>query len=912
MGTRFLRYFFEPRSLVVVGPVAGDDATAITIIRNLVEAGFTGRMDAVALEPAALPEGIVSHAFFDQLPETPDLAIVCAPIDAVESILTQLGEHGIRAAMVFSGPPREDDPECYPRLLKAALQAGVRVLGPECRGLAVPARRFNATYATTALEHGRVAYLGQSGMLGSAMIDWAAGRGLGLSHLVTLGESIDVRLPDLIDYLNNHQGSARALIIHVEYIFDAMHFMTALREASRRRLVLAIKSGRTAQTETASMVATPGIEHRDRVFDAALARAGVVRVSDSDELFEALEVLSRPRARPRGPRLAILSNGLGPAMLALDRLFEQGGKVAEFSDTTRRLLGAEGLDHSLPGRNPIDLGSDATPQRFVRALELLAGDEGVDAVLLIHAPTRMAPSVELAEAVIEFWRHTSVTLFTSWMGLATARPARDACHRVGLATHVSPEKAVRAFMLNIEYQRVQSLLHQTPPALAFDTSEMVRQRCHELIDDAHRRGRDRLTHEETAMALRAYGIATAPALYVQSAEEGRRRFYELEHPVALKAVHRSNCLPFRADRRPDRPAPDLLQDLDTPEAVTEGIRVLKERVEAAMPGEGIYSYCMQPMQRGKQSLQLAVGITRDAVFGPVIVFGLGGYRADVMSDRCIALPPLNMNLAHHLIDSSHAATLIREHSPEPERDFERLAILLTRLSQMCTDLPELRGLEINPLLLNREQLLAVDFALDLGEPAHHAIMPYPEELREQVVLANGWPVTLRPVRGEDADLIREFHTHLSEQSIRYRYFHHKATLSERELAELTQLNYDRQMAFLAEYHAPQGEKYMLGISRVWNDPDNIRTEFAIIIRDDLQGVGLGQRLMKKLIDYCRSVGTLEMVGEVRADNRGMRRLVEKLGFRVRLIPEEQMLELSLRLNEPRSDWQRHRLENLRD
>ncbi|OHV11911.1 GNAT family N-acetyltransferase [Kushneria phosphatilytica] len=912
MGTRFLRYFFEPRSLVVVGPVAEDDATANTIILNLVEAGFRGQLYAVSLDQQRLPEGITGYEALDQLPSTPDLAVVCAPIEKVEDTLSRLGEHDIRAAIVLSGPPREDDPQCYPRILKAALNAGVRVLGPECRGLAVPARRLNATYATTALEHGRVAYLGQSGMLGSAMIDWAAGRGLGLSHLVTLGESIDVRLPDLIDYLNNHQGSARALIVHVEYIFDAMHFMTALREASRRRLVLAIKSGRTSRTETASIAATPGIEHRDRIFDAALARSGVVRVSDSDELFEALEALSRPRARPRGPRLAIIANGLGPAMLALDRLFEQGGKVAEFSETTQALLGVEGLDHSLPGRNPVDLGSDASPQRFVRALEILAADDGVDAILLIHAPTRMAPSLVLAEAVIEFWRHANVTLFTSWMGLATARPARDACHRAGLATHVSPEKAVRAFMLNIEYQQVQSLLYQTPPALAFDTSEMVRQRCHELIDDAHHRGRDRLTHEETAMALSAYGIETAPAIYVQTGEEGRQRFHELDHPVALKAIHRSNCQPFRPDRRPGRPAPDLLQDIETPEAVAEGMQLLAERIENSAPGENIYSFCMQPMQRGKQSLQLAVGISRDAVFGPIILFGLGGYRADVMSDRCIALPPLNMNLAHHLIESSHAARLIREQSPEPERDFERLAILLTRLSQMCTDLPELRCLEINPLLLNRDQLLAVDFALDLGPPAHHAIMPYPEELTECVRLRNGWQVMLRPVRGEDAELIREFHTHLSEESIRYRYFHHKATLSERELAELTQLNYDRQMAFLAEYHSPESEKRMLGISRVWNDPDNIRTEFAIIIRDDLQGLGLGQLLMEKLIAYCRSVGTLEMVGQVRADNRGMRHLVEKLGFRVRLIPEEQMLELSLRLNEPRSDWQRHRLENLND
>ena len=412
--------------------------------------------------------------------------------------------------------------------------------------------------------------------------------------------------------------------------------------------------------------------------------------------------------------------------------------------------------------------------------------------------------------------------------------------------------------------------------------------------------------------LEAYGIPVAQSRYVATPEEGAEAAASFDGPMALKVVHEGNCRPFRYRKHPHRVSAGLLQDLRSPEQVAEGIALLGEQVSEKYPAFKVREYCLQPMQRGKHSLQVCAGVTRDPVFGPVIVFGIGGYKVNILADRQVALPPLNMTLAEDMVDRTHVARLIHEHSSDPHRDIGRLCQLLVKLSQMASDLLELRGMEINPLLLNRDEMVAVDFAMDLGNPARFAIMPYPEELREWVTLKNGWEVEVRPIRAEDAPLITSFHRQLSEESIRFRYFHNKSDLTQRDLSMLSHINYDRQMAFIAEHLREDGSKEMLGVVRVWNDPDNIRTEFSVIIRDDLQGLGIGSLLMNKMIDYCRSVGTLEMIGKIMVDNHPMRALMKHLGFSQRYNMEEQVVDAVLRLNEPESEWQRHRLESLPD
>lgn len=915
MSTRFLPHFFEPRSIVVAGASEKPHSMGGLVMRNLREGGFAGEI--WALNPkgyeAVFGDPCVSRV--SRLPQVPDLAVICSPVETAPELIDRLGRFGVKAALVLSGGAHLDDARgeqgsVRSRMLSAARASGIRVLGPECMGLIVPGRRLNASYASQPVKRGRVAYLGQSGMLGNAMIDWAAGRGIGFSHLLTLGDSVDVMLPDLIDYINQY-APTQAILLHLERILDAQHLMTAMRDASRHRLVLAIKSGRTVESDISNLPATPGIANRDQVFDAAFARAGVVRVDDSDELFDALETLSRMKPL-RGDRLAVVSNGLGPAMLAIDKLISAGGRLATFEASTQRRLRQEQRDRSKPGENPVDLGGLATPAHFVEALELVAADPGVDAVLVVHAPTRLAPSVETARTVIDARKRFKRNLLTSWMGLEEALSARHECNQAGIPTYISPEKAIKAFMHMVDYQRVQALLQETPPSLPFATTPAIRARCRELIDSARAEGRQSLDHSEVSRVLETYGIPSAPSRYLQTPDQASEAARSFDGPMALKVVHDGNCHPFRYRRHPHKLSAGLLQDLATPEEVVEGVTRLGDKVCEKFPDLAVREYCLQAMQRGKHSMQLCAGITRDPVFGPLIVFGIGGYKVNILADRQVALPPLNMSLAADVVGRTHAARLIHAHSSDPERDIERICELLVKLSQMASDLPTLKGLELNPVLLNRDGVVAVDFAMDLGEPARFAIMPYPEELREWVKLGNGWDVEVRPIRAEDAPLITRFHTKLSEESIRFRYFHNKADLSQRDLSMLSHINYDRQMAFIAEHPLEDGTKEMLGVVRVWNDPDNIRTEFSIIIRDDLQGLGIGKLLMERMIRYSKGVGTLEMVGQIMADNHPMRALMKQLGFRQRYNMEEQVVDAVLRLNEPHSEWQRHRLETLKD
>ncbi|WP_168012862.1 bifunctional acetate--CoA ligase family protein/GNAT family N-acetyltransferase [Halomonas salinarum] len=921
MGTRFLRHFFEPHSLVVIGASEKPHSMGGLVVQNLQESGFPGKLWSVNTKGYESVHGVPCFSHVADLPAVPELAVICAPVDTVPALLGELGTAGVRAAMVLSGGSHLDDRShdggsIREQMLLAARPSGIRVLGPECMGILVPGRRLNASYSGQPVKAGRVAYLGQSGMLGNAIIDWAAGRGIGLSHLVTVGDSVDVLLPDLLDYINQHTA-AQSIMLHLERTPDAQHLMTALREASRHRLVLAIKSGRTPASSLSNLPPTPGIANRDVIFDAALARAGVVRVDNSDELFDALETLSRMRPL-QGDRLAIVSNGLGPAMLAIDRLISQGGRLADFNQDTREALARDDVDMTLPGRNPVDLGGGATPEQIVEVLAIVAADPGVDAVLLVHAPTRLAPSKVTAEAVVANRRRLKRNLLTSWMGLEQALSARHESNLAGIPTYMSPEKAVGAFMHMVNYRRVQALLQQTPPSLPFATSAGIRQQCHELINQALEQQRYCLTHAETAQVLAAYGVDTPQSRYAVTAEEGvaaaRALFAAETEPgaaLALKIVHDHNIVPFRYRSHPHKLSAGLLQDLTSPEQVADAMRQLEQKVQEKFPESGIHEFCLQPMRRGKHSLQLCAGITRDAEFGPVVVFGVGGYKVNVLADRHVAFPPLNMTLAADLISRTHAAKLIEEHSRHPQKDIDTICELLVKLSQVASDLPRLKGMEINPLLLNNDGLLAVDFALDLGAPARHAIMPYPEELRERVEL-DGMDVEVRPIRAEDAPLITGFHRHLSEESIRFRYFHHKADLTKRDLATLADINYDRQMAFIAVRLDESGLSEMMGVVRVWNDPDNIRTEFSIIIRDDLHGHGLGRLLMTKMIRYCQGVGTLEMFGKIMIDNQPMRSLLKQLGFRLRYNMEEQVVDAFLSLNDPESDWQRHRLASPQD
>lgn len=912
MSTKYLKRFFKPRSITVFGASEKTESMGGMVLKNLLDGEFAGDLSVVNPEDYTSVYGVECYASISALPHMPDLAIICAPPDTVPDIVRKLGAHMVRAALILTGglsirnnPAARSLAE---RVKEAARPYGIRIMGPDCMGVLVPGSKMNASYAPANILRGKVAYIGQSGLLGTAMIDWANGRGIGFSHFLTLGDSIDVDLPSVIDYVAQDPYTHSILLQLDRVSGSSRNFISALRAASRNKLVLVLKSDIVSDEELKTALA-PGIRDEDLVYDAALRRAGVVRVDTSDQLFNALETLSRMKPL-RGERLAIVCNGMGPNALATDRLLRHGGELAPLSEETITSL-ATLLPVGWNQKNPIDLNADATPERFAQVMAALAKDKAVDTILVIHAPTQLAPSVKTAEEVVKVARTSPRNILTCWMGRATALDARNRCNEAGIATFITPEEAVDAYMHMVDYRRNQEVMRQTPAAY-IEQNTPNHQHSRQIVQQALAEGRDYLTHAEACALLDHYDIPVQPTKYADTINEVVACAKAMEGSIAVKALHTHNVYPFNYDEKSGQRWHDLAQDIYSIDEVRHAATRLAYRVSERFGEEANLGFCVQQMKRGFQSMQVNVGVSRDPTFGPIVVFGAGGFTVDVLADRQVMLPPLNEALARELVKRSRIYRILQEHSYQPERDVEQLAELLLKLSEMIVDLPHLNALEINPLLLNKMGILAIDAAVSVSAtPAQLAISPYPASLAEDIRLKrSGRPAVVRPIRGDDEPRHLEFYNSLSPESIRMRYFYSRGVPTHQELASWTQIDYDREMAFIISAPRLDGKgPETLGVARAVTDPDNVRSEFSIVIRDDLQGEGLGRILMQKVIDYCKSRGTLLLEGSTLPANKGMQGLAQRLGFKNTFNMEEEVVEMKMMLNEPSEDWQITRLQH---
>jgi acetyltransferase len=911
LSTKYLKRFFKPKSIAVFGASEKPGSMGGIVVQNLLSSKFPGVLMCINPEGYDQVFDVPCYQSISELPEMPDLAIICSPPDSVADIIRKLGAHMVKAAIILTGGLSIKNSPAAKTLSESVREAarpyGIRIMGPDCMGLLVPGSNMNASYAHMHIQKGKVAYIGQSGLLGTAMIDWANGREIGFSHFMTLGDGVDVDLSSVIDYVSQDPYTHSILLQMDRVSGSSRNFISALRAACRNKLVLVLKSGIFSE-EASKIAATPGIPDEDVVYDAALRRAGAVRVETSDQLFNALETLSRMKPL-RGERLAIICNGMGPNALATDRLLKSGGKLAVLSEET-----IAQLDNILPlgwnQKNPVDLNSDATPERFAQVSQILSKDKEVDVILSIHAPTRLAPSVETADELVKVIRKSQRNILTCWMGRATAIEARNHCNAANVATFITPEEAIDAFMHMVDYRRNQVVMRQTP-ATYIEQNTQNHQKAKKIIADALAEPRDYLTHDEACDLLDQYDIPVQNSYYADDIDAVVARAEEIGGAVAIKALHRKNVYPFSYDDQGSQRRHDLAQDLYSSSDVRYATTKLAYRVSERIGDDKSMGFCVQQMKRGFQSLQINVGITRDPTFGPIIVFGAGGFTVDVLADRHVMLPPMNTALAKELVKNSRIYKIIKEHSYQPERDVEQLSDMILKLSEMIVDLPNLQGLEINPLLLNKMGILAVDVAVSIGEKSELAISPYPGDLEESIALKrSGRPAVVRPIRGEDEPRHLDFYNKLSPESIRMRYFYSRGIPSHQELASWTQIDYDREMAFIVSAPSLDGTgPETLGVVRVVTDPDNIQSEFSVVIRDDLQGEGLGVILMRKAIDYCRSRKTLVIEGSTLPTNKGMQGLALKLGFTNTFNMEEEVVDMKMKLNEPTEDWQFTRLQH---
>lgn len=860
------------------------------MLRNILEGGFAGQVMPVNPQHDVLA-GIKVYPTVASLPAAPELAIICTPPATVPDLIGELGARGTKAAIVISaGLGAIKDPQG--RTLREAMLAAskpylLRILGPNCVGLLVPGLGLNASFAHTGALPGTIAFVSQSGALVTAVLDWAKSRKIGFSKFISLGDGADVDFGDVLDYLGS-DAETHAILLYVESITAARKFMSAARAAARNKPVLVVKAGRVAEGAKAAASHTGALAGSDDVYDAAIRRAGMLRVFTTEDLFDAVETLAR--ARPRtGARLAILTNGGGPGVMATDALILGQGLLAALSPETLRRL-----DFILPPTwshgNPVDIIGDAPTERYVQTLQILLEDPQADAVLFIHAPTAIVPSAEIATAVSPVAAQTDRNVFASWLGGDAVSEARATFEQAGIPTYDTPEKAVRAFLQVVQYGRNQDLLMEVPPARSKELAH-DREKARTVVQSALAEGRAMLSEPEAKSVLAAYGIPVVDTRIATTIAEAVRLASIIGFPVALKIL--SPDVTHKSD------VGGVALDLQNAEAVDTAAQALRARLQQHRPGASLQGFTVQTMVSRPSAHELIVGVTTDSVFGPVILFGAGGTAVEITADRAIGLPPLNMVLARELISRTRISRLLAGYRERLPADVAAISRTLIQVSRLIADLPEIVDLDINPLLADDQGVLALDARIRVAAPGatgvdRFAIRPYPDALEEWIAW-QGRKVLLRPIKPEDAAQHLEFFNALDAEDVHSRVFMSMPQLQLSQLARLTQIDYDREMAFIASSEREGGGFETLGVARAIADPDNIAAEFAITVRSDSKGKGLGAILFRKLIEYCRSRGTRELVGEALAENGAMIALSRRFGFSVTLSPGTHTVNLKLAL-----------------
>jgi len=875
MTVRNLNYLFHPKSVAIIGASNRPRSVGTTVLENIIHAGFAGDIYPVNPKYEALC-GLKAYPDIDSLPGTPDLAIICTPPASVPELIGQLGERGTRAAIVLTaGLSAHKDwrgRTMKELMLVAAKPYLLRILGPNCVGMLVPGIHLNASFAHIDALPGKIAFVSQSGAMVTGVLDWAKSRNIGFSKFVSLGDSADVDFGDVIDYLASDPDT-QAILLYIEAVSSARKFMSAARAAARSKPTLVIKAGRVVEGAKAATSHTGALAGADDVYDAAIRRAGMLRVYSTEELFDAVETLARLRPLC-GERLAILTNGGGPGVMATDTLISSGGKLARLSPAT-----LERLDAVLPDNwskaNPIDIVGDAPPERYAQALKILLDDKDVDAILFIHAPTAIVPSVEIATTLSPIIKQSQRNVLACWLGGESVAAARRTFADIGVPTYDTPEKAVGGFMQVVRYQRNQRLLMEVPSATS-DTCLEDKKSARAIVEQVIAEKRELLSEWEAKQVLAAYGIPIVETRAVNDPVAAGQVAQDIGFPVALKIL--SPDITHKSD------VGGVVLDLESAEAVTAAAEKMHGRLREVYPQARLGGFTVQAMARRPEGRELIVGVATDPVFGPVILFGQGGIAVEVMADRAIALPPLNGVLARELILRTRIARLLGGYRNRRPADIEAISRTLVQVSDMVIDLPELQELDINPLFADADGVIALDARICV-KPVNGnglerlAIRPYPAELEERVQW-QGAELLLRPIRPEDGAAHVAFFNALDPEDVRYRMFIRLRELSPSQLARLTQIDYDREMAFIATRKLDTGAWETLGVARVVADPDNVEAEFAVIVRSDHKGQGLGYALMKKLIVYCTQRGTQRIVGEALSYNHGVLNLATTLGFEI--------------------------------
>jgi acetyltransferase len=876
MARHYLSRLFSPKSVAVIGASERPDSVGMVVFRNMLRGGYQGELYAVNPKHKKI-QGKRSYPTIGHIGKPVDLAVIATPAETVPDLIDECGKHGVPAAVVLSAGFGETGPHgaaLEQAMLANAKLHGIRIVGPNCLGIMRPGIGLNATFYREGANKGSLALVSQSGALCTAILDWAPANDVGFSSVVSMGASADLDFGEILDFLAS-DAQTESILLYVEGIHHARGFMSALRAASKFKPVFVVKVGRHAAGSKAALSHTGALVGSDDVFDAALRRAGVVRVMSIGQLFSAAKALSS-RYRSSGNRLAIITNGGGPGVMATDRAVDLGVGIAALSDKTMARL-SQALPPAWSHGNPVDIMGDATAERYREAIAACIEDEGVDGVLVILTPQAMTNPLEVAQAVTELGGKYDKPLLTSWMGDIQIADSRTVLGQAKIPTFRTPEAAVEAFSYITDYYRNQRLLMQTPEPLSHRDEPDV-EGARMLIETVLAERRKVLNEMESKALLAAFRIPVASTAVARSPGEALLLAQQLGFPVAMKI--NSPDITHKSD------AGGVRLDLLNAPAVRTAYNEIIAQVKKSRPGARIDGISIEPMVVKPNGRELMVGVTSDPVFGPVITFGAGGTAVEVLGDRAVALPPLNRFLVQNLIEGTRVSKLLGAFRHMPPVDQEALESVLLRVSEMVCELPWLREMDINPLIVDERGALAadarvvVDFSpLSNDRYAHMAIYPYPTHLVTHWQLPDGTDVTIRPIRPEDAEIEQEFVRNLSGESKYFRFMDTLEELTPTMLVRFTQIDYDREMALIAVTEE-NGREIEIGVCRYAVNPDGESCEFALVVSDAWQHRGVGHKLMGSLIEAARDKGLKTMEGEVLASNRNMLRLVSTLGFQV--------------------------------
>jgi acetyltransferase len=842
-------------------------------------------------------DGIAPVDKLGELPFIPELVVITAPAIAVAGIVDDAGRRGAAGALIVSAGLGHGAGSLAEAAENAAKKYGLRLIGPNCLGIMMPSVGLNASFAAHMPCAGNLALISQSGAIAAGMVDWAAQRAVGFSGIVSIGDQLDVDIADLLDYYAL-DGKTKAILLYVEAIKDARKFMSAARAAARVKPVVVVKSGRMAQGAKAAATHTGALAGSDAVYDAAFHRAGILRVSDLRELFDCAETLGRVES-PSGKRLAILTNGGGIGVLAIDRLVELGGDPAAIGPEIR-----ERLDATLPPTwsrsNPVDIVGDADPARYSAALEALLDDKSNDAILVMNVQTVIASADDIAAtitAMIQRYRQqrrdSAKPVLAVWVG--ADQKISDLFNAAGIPNYPTEDDAVRGFMHLVRHREVMETLAEVPPAMptafAPDTDA-----ARQIVSAAIADGRRWLDPIEIKKLLAAYGIPMVPTFAAVDAEQAVARASTLfaEGTTVVLKIN-SRDIVHKSD------VGGVVLNLTNADAVRTAAGDVLARAKALRPEARISGVIVQAMVVRQKARELILGLADDPTFGTVIVFGRGGTAVELINDKALALPPLDLQLARDLIERTRVSRLLRAYRDVPAVRPDAVPMVLVKLAQMAADIPEIRELDINPLLADQDGVLAVDARIAIGppgrkfagsSPSNFAVRPYPVQWQRHLEV-KGSRIFVRPIRPEDEPAIHEFLRHVNDQDRRLRFLAPIKEFTHQFIARLTQIDYARAMAFVA-LDEVSGE--MIGVVRIHSDSIYESGEFAILLRSDLKGRGLGWTLMQLIIEYAKSEGLKSIWGQVLQENTVMLCMCRELGFEVRSDPEEPGLcEVRLRL-----------------